>query len=272
MSHLISRFVQCLLIVGCVCALFSSCASSSSETSEAPTAATTTTAVPVTDLIKQADERYAVREDVAKVREGQTLLREARAAAPDNYDAAWRMARISYVLGDEDSLGKNEREAAFREGQTAGEEAARIKPDKPEGHFWLGANLGGYAELKGPLSGIAAAKRVREEMETVLKIDDAYQGGSAYMALGQLDTELPSMLGGDAKRAVATLEKGLRVGDQNSLLRLALARAYLATNRADDARKQLNFILQMKPSPEYMAEYKDTQMQARQLLATRFPK
>ncbi len=109
-------------------------------------------------------------------------------------------------------------------------------------------------------------------MEAVLKIDDSYQGGSAYMALGQLDTELPEMLGGDSQRAVTTLEKGLRVGEQNSLLRLALARAYLATRRRDDARKQLNFILQMKPAPDYLLEYKEVNAQARQLLATRFSK
>lgn len=268
MAHNIPRSIRRTVIALCLCALLSSCASQSTTTSETHA----TSVAPVNDLIKQADERYAAREDTAKVREGQTLLREARAVAPDNYDAAWRMARISYVLGDNDSLGKDEREAAFREGQTAGEAAAAIMPAKPEGHFWLGANLGGYAQLKGPLSGIAAAKRLRQEMETVLKIDDTYQGGSAYMALGQLDTELPSMLGGDSQRAVTTLEKGLRVGDQNSLLRLALARAYLATNRKDDARKQLNFILQMKPSPDYLLEYKDVNAQARQLLATRFSK
>ncbi len=268
MAHNIPRSIRRTVIAVCLCALLSSCASQSTTTSETHA----TPGVPINDLIKQADERYAAREDTAKVREGQTLLREARAAAPDNYDAAWRMARISYVLGDNDSLGKDEREAAFREGQTAGEAAAAIMPSKPEGHFWLGANLGGYAQLKGPLSGIAAAKRLRQEMEMVLKIDDTYQGGSAYMALGQLDTELPSMLGGDSERAVTTLEKGLRVGDQNSLLHLALARAYLATNRKDDARKQLNFILQMKPSPDYLLEYKEVNAQARQLLATRFSK
>jgi hypothetical protein len=51
-------------------------------------------------------------------------------------------------------------------------------PNKPEGHFWLGANLGGYAQLKGPLSGIAAAKRLREEMETVLKSTTAIRAAA----------------------------------------------------------------------------------------------
>jgi hypothetical protein len=109
MAHNIPRSIRRTMIVVCLCALLTSCASQSTTTSETHT----TSVVPVEDLIKQADERYAAREDPTKVREGQTLLREARAAAPDNYDAAWRMARISYVLGDNDSLGKDEREAAF---------------------------------------------------------------------------------------------------------------------------------------------------------------
>ncbi len=266
MTNPFPRMFYWLALVGIVAVLFGSCASQPTATE-----AVTTPAVPVTDLIKQADEKYDGRADEARVREGQELLRRAHAAYPDNYDAAWRLARMDYVLGD-NSANKDAREQAFSEGQTAGEAAVSLQPNKPEGHFWLGANLGGYAESKGPLSGLASAKKLREEMEAVLRIDESYQGGSAYMALGQLDVELPEMLGGDSKRAVATLEKGLRYGDQNPLLRLELAKAYLATGRSDDARKQLNFIINMKPAPDFLPEYKETETKARQLLATRFSK
>ena len=86
------------------------------------------------------------------------------------------------------------------------------------------------------------------------------------MALGQLDLEAPRMMGGDSKRAVEVLEKGLRYGETNALYHLRLAQAYLAVNREEDARRQLTTLLDMKPGPDYLPEYNDAATQARRLL------
>jgi tetratricopeptide (TPR) repeat protein len=225
--------------------------------------------VPVEELIRQADAAYAGRADLNSVREGMKLLRSARAQEPGNYEVAWRMARLAYTLGDK-SKDEEERKKAFAEGVAAGKAAVAASPGKPEGHFWLGANTGGEAQVLGPLSGLASAKELRQRMETVLKLDEDFQGGSAHMVLGRLDTELPSMLGGDVKRAIATLEQGLRYGEQNSLLRLRLAEAYLADRRRDDARRELNHLLRMKPHPDFLPEHEEATTKARELLATRF--
>lgn len=224
---------------------------------------------PVAELIKQSDAAYAGRGDLDRVREGLKVLRSARAQEPANYEVAWRTARLAYTLGDK-SKDDEERAKAFAEGVAAGRAAVEAEPQKPEGHFWLGANTGGEAQVLGPLSGLASAKELRARMETVLRLDEDFQGGSAHMVLGRLDTELPSMLGGDVKRAIATLEKGLQYGEQNSLLRLRLAEAYLADKRKDDARRELNHILQMKPHPDFLPEHEEATTKARELLATRF--
>ncbi len=218
-------------------------------------------------LMQQADEGYRERADLARVREGLQALRRVRAVQPENYDAAWRMARLDYTLGDKSPDAK-EQVTAFTEGIEAGETAARVGNDKPEGHFWYGANKGGYAETQGPLSGLSAAKELRKEMERVVQIDPKFQGGSAYMVLGRLDLELPELLGGSTKRALETLETGLNFGgDQNSLFRLRLAEAYLANKRPADARQQANFILNMKPAPDYLPEYQESVEGARKVLA-----
>ena len=86
------------------------------------------------------------------------------------------------------------------------------------------------------------------------------------MALGRLDLELPEWLGGDRQRALTILEKGLPYGPQNSMLRLQLAKAYLANKKPDDARKQLSFILAMKPTADYLPEYEQCASEARELL------
>jgi tetratricopeptide (TPR) repeat protein len=213
--------------------------------------------------IAQADQFYSQREDLARLEQGIVALRQASTTDPDNYDAAWRLAKFNYYLATH--LNDNTRERAFREGIGAGKTAVGLQPDKPEGHFWLGANYGGSLE-SDTISGLASLDDVRKEMDAVLKLDEGYQDGSAYMVLGLLDLKAPKIVGGDPQRAVAELEKGLRLGGTNAFLRLHLAEAYQAVDRSGDARQQLNAILSMTPDPNYLPELKEAQTQARQML------
>ncbi|HEV2803100.1 MAG TPA: TRAP transporter TatT component family protein [Pyrinomonadaceae bacterium] len=251
------------------CVLLSSACSLPSESASSSVPPPSGNSKPNPELLKQADDCYAGRDDLARVREGLEVLRRARAVDHSNFDAAWRAARLNYTLGDK-TTDAAEREKAFREGIEAGETAVRVEPQRVEGHFWLGANQGGYAQAKGPLYGLSAAETLRKEMETVVKLDEGFQGGSAFMVLGRLDLELPSMLGGDPKRAVETLERGMKYGENNSLYRLRLAEAYLRNKRMDDARKQINFILNMTPHPEFLPEHKEAVTKAKEMLEKKF--
>lgn len=103
-------------------------------------------------------------------------------------------------------------------------------------------------------------------MEAVLKIDEAYEGGSAYLALGQLYLQAPRLLGGDYQKAIEYLEKGLKFGSRNAMLRLRLAEAYEDTNRHSDARQQIDALLNMTPDSNYLPEYKEAVDQAKKLM------
>jgi tetratricopeptide (TPR) repeat protein len=201
---------------------------------------------------------------MTRTREGVVLLRRAVSADSSNYGAAWRLARFNYFLGAHTD-NKTERGRAYGEGVEAGRRAVKIAEGKPEGHFWLGANLGGQAQTS-MFSGLTAVEEIREEMKKVIQIDEGFQSGSAYMALGQVDLEAPRILGGDSKRAVETLEKGLRFGKDNALYRLRLAQAYLAVNRKEDARKELTAVISLTPPPDYLPEYNEAVAEARKLL------
>ncbi len=216
------------------------------------------------ELIAEADKLYPQRADLQRTREGIILLARALAADSASYDAAWRLARLNYFLGAHTS-NKTERETAFSKGIEAARRAVKLQDGKPEGHFWLGANLGGQAQ-QSALSGMTSIDEIREEMEKVIKLDEGFQAGSAYMALGQVDLEAPRFLGGDTKRAVEILEKNLRFGENNVLYRLRLAQAYLAVNRKEDARRELSAIPNMTPNPDYLPEYNDAVNEARKLL------
>lgn len=220
--------------------------------------------VPASEFIAQADQLYAQREDLARVREGITALKRARATEHDNYEAAWRLAKFDYYLGSHTKDG-SERDKAFDEGIAAGKDAIKLQDNKPEGHFWRGANLGGQAQAS-VLGGLSSVDDIRAEMQRVIQIDEGYLSGSAYMVLGQVDLEAPKMLGGDPKRALENLEKGLKLGPENQLLRVNLAKAYLANDRKAEAIKTLQAIINAQPDPNYLPEHKDAVAQAQKLL------
>lgn len=219
--------------------------------------------VSVPDLIAQADKLYAQREDLARLREGLAVLRRARTAEPSNYEVVWRIAQYDYYLGSH-TKDREERNRAFEEGIEAGKVAVQLQDGKPEGHFWLGANHGGVAQTS-LLGGLAAIDDIREQMNAVLRTDETYQSGSAYMVLGQVELEAGRMMG-DPEMAVEYLEKGLKIGPNNPLLRLRLAQAYARVNRRDDARKQLDAILKLTPDPNYLPEHKEASDEARKML------
>jgi tetratricopeptide (TPR) repeat protein len=213
--------------------------------------------------IAEADQLYVQREDLTKVRQGITLLRQARLTDYGNYEAAWKLAKFNYYLASHTN-DEREREGAFHEGVDMGKMAVQLQDSKADGHFWLGANYGGSAE-HSTLAGLANVEDIRREMEAVIKIDEGYQGGSPYLVLGQLYLQAPRMLGGDYQKAIGYLEKGLQFGGNNALIRVNLAEAYHATNRNADARKQVDLILKMTPDPNYLPEYKEAVEQAKKL-------
>jgi TRAP transporter T-component len=256
-SKRIQNRLSLILILGVLSAATLCCSSSAPE---APLPGGPESAA---ELIAQADKLYGEREDLSRLRAGIVSLRRALATDRGNYEAAWRLSKFDYYLGAH-TTDEKERDKAFRDGAEAGRVAVELQGNKPEGHFWLGANYGGSAEHSA-LAGLSSVDNIIEEMETVIKLDEGYQSGSAYMALGQVYLKAPGMLGGDEQKAVAVLEKGLRLGANNAFLRLRLAEAYVAVKRYDDARKQLDALDNIKPDPNYLPEYKEAVAEGQKL-------
>ena len=213
--------------------------------------------------MRQADEFYAERAEVMKVRQGLVLLRQAMTSQPTDYEIAWRLAKFNYYLGAHTSDG-TEKENAFDDGIEAGKLAVKLNNDRPEGHFWLAANYGANAEIS-TLAGLTDIEDIKREMGAVLKIDERYEGGSAYLGLGQVYLKAPKIFGGDVQKAIEYLEKGLKVAPNNGLMRLRLAQAYAAANRDKDARDELKMLFENKPTPGYEPEYNDAVKEGRVL-------
>lgn len=204
--------------------------------------------------IAEAEPLYEGRDDMTKARTAVSVLRQAHAADYSNYEAAWKLARASFFVGDRTD-NDTERDDMFREGTMAGKAAVQLQPNKPEGHFWLGANYGGTA-AHSTLSNLSSFQDIKGEMEAVLKLDESYQGYSAYLGLGRLYLQAPKVLGGDVGKAIDYLEKGLKLNPSNTVMRFHLAEAYEANNRDADAKKEIETIIATTPDPKYIAEHK----------------
>ena len=212
--------------------------------------------------IAEGDRLYEVGDMAKAARVAVATYRQAVTADYGNYDA-WKLARATFYVGD-NTDNDNEAEDMFRAGIESGKSAVRLQGGRPEGHFWLGANYGGDAE-RSTLAGLAAVQDIRNEMETVIKIDDKFQGGSAYLGLGRLYLKAPKVLGGDTSKAIDYLKKGLAITPDNSLMKYYLAEAYQSEHRDAEAKKLIEEILTMTPDPQYVAEHKGAVAKATKL-------
>lgn len=223
----------------------------------------------LTEAIAKSDELFRQRADTARLREAVQTLGRTRNPDARNYEVEWKFAKYSYFLGRLTDDTK-ESEKAFEDGIQAGEIASKLQPDKPDGYFWYGANLGEQAQRSPLTSGLKAIDKIRSAMHKVIEIQPDYQNASAYDALAQVELKSGMIGGGTPEKAIEYLEKGLTIDKNNSYLYLHLAEAYLAVDRKADAKKQLEYLLKMQPQPDYLTEYKETADRAQELLKTRF--
>ncbi len=218
--------------------------------------------------ISEAETLFKQREDLDKLRVAVKSLAAVRDPDNRNYQVEWTFAKYSYFLG-KFTTSEDDAETALQQGRDAGKIASRVDPQKPDGHFWYAANLGELAKRSPITVGLRSVSDIKEAMGKVIELQPEYESASAYDALAQV--ELATRLkGGDAKKAVELLEKGFGLANDNTNIRLHLAEAYLAVKRDADARKHLDHLLQMKPDPEYMPEYRECVEKAKKLLATNF--
>jgi tetratricopeptide (TPR) repeat protein len=212
----------------------------------------------------EADRLYANRTDLPSVRRAITIWRTALKADPANFDASWKIARADYWLGGH--APEAEQSAALDDGVTQGRLAASLQPNRPEGHFWIAANMGAAAERSGR-AGLKYRKTIKDELETVLRLDPAFLQGSADRALGRWYDKVPRLFGGNAKSAEEHLRASLKYDPNSTASHFFLAELMVDDGRRDDARAEAQLVLDAPINPEWAPEDQDFKAKARQMLA-----
>lgn len=213
-----------------------------------------------------ADSLYAARDQPGRAREAARLWRASLDANPRDFEAAWKLSRALYWLGTQEGDATS-RQGDLEAGVAAGRTAAQLREDRPEGHFWMAANMGALAQSFGLRQGLRYRGAIREALERVLRIDPAFQEGSADRALGRWYFKVPRLFGGSNDRAIAHLERSLTYNPDSTASLLFLAEVYLDEGRTAEARRLLQRVLDAPLHPDWAPEDRVFKAQARVLLA-----
>jgi len=211
------------------------------------------------------DVLYRGRESLSSATKAVDIWAARLEANPTDFEAAWKLARGRYWLGT-NGLPRAGRKAALEQGVAAARAAAALEPKRPEGHFWIAANMGALAESFGLRQGIKYRAAIRESLETVLAIDPAYQQGSADRALGRWYFKVPGLFGGDNEKSEAHLRKALSYNENSIITRLFLAETLEDMGQREAAIAQLNAAIAAPIDPEWVPEDTRFKQQAQALL------
>jgi tetratricopeptide (TPR) repeat protein len=211
------------------------------------------------------DTLYTRRENLASAQQAAEIWAARLREAPGDFEAAWKLARARYWLGGH--APQESRRKYLEDGITAARAAIAAQPNRPEGHFWLAANMGALAESFGMRAGIKYRKPIKEALETVLKIDPGFQQGSADRALGRWYFKVPGLFGGSNEKSEQHLRKSLTYNPNSTASLFFLAETLEDMDRKDEARATLQKVLDAPIDPDWAPEDREFKEKAQAMLA-----
>ena len=198
------------------------------------------------------DALYRQRENIPTAQRAERLWAGRLANDPKDFEAAWKLARARYWLGTH--APEPSRKAYLESGIAAGRAAIAAAPTRPDGHFWVAANMGALAESFGMRQGLKYRGEIRDELQTVERLDPGYQMGSADRALGRWYFKVPGLFGGSNKKSEEHLRKSLTYDPNSAASLYFLAETLLDEGKKDEARVVLQRLAQAPPNPDWMPE------------------
>ena len=212
------------------------------------------------------DALYAGRDDLAKAREAAAVWRARLKQNPKDFESSWKLARTHYWLGGR--AAEAERKPLLEEGVAIGRAASQLEPQRPEGYFWMAANMGALAESFGMRQGLKYRGDIKDALLKVLALDPAYQKGSADRALGRWYYKVPGFFGGSQDKSEEHLRKSLTYDANSTASHFFLAETLIGRGRKDAAREELQKVLDAPLDPEWTPEDREFKQKAKTLLST----
>jgi tetratricopeptide (TPR) repeat protein len=201
-----------------------------------------------TEAARALVARY--HEDAAGLDRARDLL-ETALAKDRQVDTMVMLSYVQFLLGDVRATTPDAKLAAYDRGRELGKRAVELAPKNHDAHLWFAINTARWGETKGIL-------------RSLFELNP--RSTRAHVLAGNVFMEVPGFAGGDRAKAEEHFKKALAVDPRFTGARLDLGRLYLRGGRHDDARRELERVIN-EPAPTIVADWtvKDAP-RARQLL------
>lgn len=172
---------------------------------------------------------------------------------PNNADILWRISREYYDKGN--ISPKDAQADLYLNAEKYAREAAEIAPDNAKAHLWIAIAVGKVALLKGGKEKVELSREVKEQAMKSITLDP--NDDTAYHVLARwhyevatlswfLKTAAKVVYGGlpDASldSSIKYFKKAIEIAPNTINHHLQLAKAYIANDQDDLARKQLEIV------------------------------
>ncbi len=206
----------------------------------------------IQEKLDKSDYIYNNRhEEEVNLMDSKTLFDEVLEEESGNEEALWQLSRLYYALGDE-TTDKNQKIEYYEKGQKMAEDLIKLNNNNPEGHFWLGVNLGRIGQVRGVMKSLSLVPTIRREFEKALELDPEHTG--AMDGLAVLYYELPGLFGGNLNKSLEYLNKAIVVDSNYAIIYVDFAKVYMKRKEYDKAENYLNKMLSIK-NPTHPADF-----------------
>jgi hypothetical protein len=217
------------------------------------------------DLIRRADSAYLLRQNIKFAEENVFFLRQALQSDPENYEAAWKLARGLYYV----AKAKPDEALKYNQlGEEAAKKAVGINSEGWEARLWLGICMGRVGEERGVLNSLFLVDPIKSEMEKVISINP--NEDTAYYVLSVLYRKAPGwpLSIGDSNKSLQYAHKAVELSPQRHANHLALAEAWLAKGNKEKAKEHLLKVAGLPLEPDRIPEGEEDQLTASKILAS----
>ena len=212
------------------------------------------------------DALYAERESLPQAAQAEAIWADAAGAGSARLRVGLE-AGARAVLAGRTRRPEAERKARLEAGIAAGRAAVALQPDRPEGHFWIAANMGALAESFGLRQGLKYRGAIKDEILAVLRLDPDLPGAAPPTARsGAGTTRCPGLFGGSKEKSEEHLRRSLTYAPQSTASLFFLAETLLAQGRRAEGIAALHGVTDAPLDPAWAPEDREFKAKARQKL------
>lgn len=177
-----------------------------------------------------------------------------------------QLARTCFILGD--LAPKGQRAAYYKKGLAYAERLLAQEPGGVAGHYWKALNLSGLADVGTRMEGFKLLPKLMEELKRVLILDETYDQAGVHRVMGRIYFQAPGwpISVGDKKKSLQHLETAVRLAPNHSTNHLYLAETLLDQGKKDQARPELEKVLQDGQNALHPEALMEDRREARRLL------